>query len=69
VFLDPSIAVVDMEHAVTGHSALPPGVQNTDASGTLRTQMKYVMRKSDGKWQIVSAQNTDVKPPPPSAKK
>jgi uncharacterized protein (TIGR02246 family) len=69
VFLDPIIAVVAMEHEVTGHSALPPGVQNTDASGTLRTQMKYVMRKSDGKWQIVSAQNTDVKPPPPSAKK
>ncbi|HEX8701410.1 MAG TPA: SgcJ/EcaC family oxidoreductase [Myxococcaceae bacterium] len=64
VFLGPEAAVVDMDHEVTGHSGLPPGVQNTDASGTLRTRMKYVLRKSAGKWQIVAGQNTDVKPAP-----
>jgi len=64
VFLGPGVAVMDMDHEVSGHSSLPPGVQNTDESGTLRTRMKYVMKKSAGKWQIVSAQNTDVKPAP-----
>jgi uncharacterized protein (TIGR02246 family) len=69
VFLGPEVAVVDTDHEVTGHAGLPPGVQNTDESGTLRTRMKYVMRKSAGKWQIVAAQNTDVKPAPKSPKK
>nr|WP_224246215.1 SgcJ/EcaC family oxidoreductase [Hyalangium gracile] len=69
VFVGPDVAVVDMDHEVTGHSGLPPGVQNTDESGVLRTRMKYVLRKSDGKWQIVSGQNTDVKPAPKSPKK
>jgi hypothetical protein len=27
------------------------------------TKMKCVMTKEDGKWVIVAAQNTDVKPP------
>lgn len=69
VFPGPEVAVVDTDHEVTGHTGLPPGVQNTDEAGTLRTRMKYVMRKSAGKWQIVSAQNTDVKPAPKSPKK
>jgi uncharacterized protein (TIGR02246 family) len=64
VFLGPEVAVVDTDHEVSGHSGLPPGVQNTDESGTLRTKMKYVMKKSAGKWQIAAAQNTDVKPAP-----
>jgi uncharacterized protein (TIGR02246 family) len=69
VFLGPEVAVVSMVHEVTGHAGLPPGVQNSDESGTLRTQMKYVMRKSAGAWQIVSGQNTDVKPAPKGQKK
>lgn len=69
VFLGAGLAVVDTDHEVTGHGGLPPGVQNSDESGTLRTRMKYVMRKTDGKWQIVAGQNTDVKPPPKGAKK
>lgn len=64
VFLGPEVAVVDTDHEVTGHSGLPPGVQNTEASGVLRTRMKYVMKKADGKWQIAAGQNTDVKPAP-----
>jgi uncharacterized protein (TIGR02246 family) len=64
VFLGPDVAIVDMDHEVTGHSGLPPGVQNTDESGTLRTRMKYVMKKSKGAWQIATGQNTDVKPAP-----
>ncbi|WNG41690.1 SgcJ/EcaC family oxidoreductase [Archangium violaceum] len=61
VFPEPNIAVVDAVHEVTGHSGLPPGVQNTE-SGLLRTQMKYVMKKTDGQWQILAGHNTDVKP-------
>jgi len=70
VFLGPEVAVVDMNHEVTGHTALPPGVQNSDESGTLRTRMKYVLKKTGGTWQISSGQNTDVKPAPkgPDAK-
>lgn len=64
VFITPEIAVVDALHEVTGHPGLPPGVQNTEP-GKLRTQMKYVMKKSAGRWQIVAGHNTDVKPPPP----
>lgn len=64
VFLGPDVAIVDMDHEVTGHGGLPPGVQNTDESGTLRTRMKYVMKKAKGAWQIAAGQNTDVKPAP-----
>lgn len=69
VFLGPDLAVVDTDHEVRGHSGLPPGVQNTEEPGVLRTRMKYVLKKNGGKWQIVSGQNTDVKPPPKSPKK
>lgn len=69
VFLGTEVAVVDTDHEVTGHTGLPPGVQNSDESGTLRTRMKYVMRKTGGTWQIAAAQNTDVKPAPKAPKK
>ncbi|RKG73467.1 SgcJ/EcaC family oxidoreductase [Corallococcus terminator] len=62
-FPTPDIAVVDTVHEVTGHSGLPPGVQNTQ-DGLLRTQMRYVMKRTDTGWRIVAGQNTDVKPPP-----
>jgi uncharacterized protein (TIGR02246 family) len=63
LFPEADIAVVDMVHEVTGHSRLPPGVQNTEA-GLLRTRMRYVMKKDSGQWRIVAGQNTDVKPAP-----
>jgi uncharacterized protein (TIGR02246 family) len=69
LFLGPEVAVVDVDREITGHTGLPQGVQNSDESGTLRTRIKYVMKKSAGKWQIVSGQNTDVKPAPKSPKK
>nr|WP_241758473.1 SgcJ/EcaC family oxidoreductase [Myxococcus landrumus] len=58
------IAVVDTIHEVTGHSGLPPGVQDTEP-GLLRTQMRYVMKRENGGWRIVAGHNTDVKPRPP----
>ncbi|HEX8821013.1 MAG TPA: SgcJ/EcaC family oxidoreductase [Archangium sp.] len=66
LFLDTAVAVVDMEHVVTGYAGLPPGVQATE-SGVLKTRMRYVMKKSGKKWEIVAGQNTDVKPAPAAA--
>ncbi|OJH38602.1 SgcJ/EcaC family oxidoreductase [Cystobacter ferrugineus] len=63
VFPEADIAVVDTVHELTGHSGLPPGVQNTEP-GLLRTQMKYVMKKTSGQWRILAGHNTDVKPAP-----
>jgi uncharacterized protein (TIGR02246 family) len=63
LFPEAHIAVVDTVHEVTGHSRLPPGVQNTEP-GLLRTQMRYVMKELSGQWRIVAGQNTDVKPAP-----
>jgi uncharacterized protein (TIGR02246 family) len=61
LFPAPDVAVVDTVHEVTGHTGLPPGVQNTE-EGLLRTRMKFVMKRTDGGWRIVAGQNTDVKP-------
>ncbi len=63
LFLDAGVAVVDTEHQVTGYAGLPPGVQAT-TPGVLRTQMRYVLKKTRGRWLIVAGQNTDVKPAP-----
>lgn len=63
IFPAPDVALVDTVHEVTGHTGLPPGVQNTE-EGLLRTQMRYVMKRTDGTWRIVAGQNTDVKPAP-----
>jgi len=62
-FVEPTVAVVDTDHVVTGYTGLPPGVQATE-QGVLRTRMRYVMKQSGGTWSIVAGQNTDVKPAP-----
>jgi uncharacterized protein (TIGR02246 family) len=68
VFVTRDVAILDTDQEVTGYDALPPGVQPTDpVTGKLVVRMKYVCRKDNGAWKIVSAQNTDVKPPPPAA--
>lgn len=63
VFVDNAVAVVDMEHVVTGYAGLPPGIQPTEP-GVLKTRMRYVMKKTGKTWRIVAGQNTDVKPAP-----
>lgn len=48
---------------VTGQRMQPPGIQATDADGTLRTRMLYVLRRvPDGQWTVVAAQNTAIAP-------
>ncbi len=65
-FIDKAVALVDMEHVVTGFAGLPPGVQATEP-GVLKTRMRYVLKKTDKKWEIVAGQNTDEKPAPAAA--
>ncbi len=66
IFLDKAVAVVDMEYVVTGFGGLPPGVQAT-GPGVLKTRMRYVMKETGKKWEIVAGQNTDEKPAPSTA--
>jgi uncharacterized protein (TIGR02246 family) len=57
-------AVVDTVYELRGYDRLPPGIRPTDADGTLRTRMRYVLtHRSDG-WHVVAAQNTAIFPPP-----
>src|SRR6476620_8316207 len=59
VMVTPDLAIVHYEHAVSGYTALPPGIQpsevGADGKGVLRTIMVYVLQRgSDGKWMIVN---------------
>lgn len=67
VWVTPDLAIAHYEHAVSGYTALPPGIQASDTGadghGVLRTRMVYVLhRESDGTWVIVSGQNTAILP-------
>ncbi len=67
VWVAPELAIAHYEHAVSGYTALPPGIQasemGTDGKGVLRTRMVYVLKKgADAKWQIVNGQNTAILP-------
>jgi uncharacterized protein (TIGR02246 family) len=67
VMVTPELAIAHYEHAVSGYTALPPGIQPTEAGadgkGVLRTRMVYVLRKgADAKWMIVNGQNTAILP-------
>lgn len=60
--LGATAAVAETEHELRGYDRLPPGIQPTEADGTLRTRMKYVWQLRPEGWRIVSAQNTAVAP-------
>jgi hypothetical protein len=67
VWVTPELAIVHYDHAVSGYSALPPGIQasetGADGKGVLRTLMVYVLQRgADGKWMIVNGQNTAILP-------
>ncbi len=67
IMVTPELAIAHYEHAVTGYSALPPGIQpserGADGKGVLRTLMVYVLQRgTDGKWMIVNGQNTAILP-------
>jgi uncharacterized protein (TIGR02246 family) len=63
----PDLAIAHYEHAVSGYTALPPGIQpsemGADGKGILRTRMVYVLKRGkDGMWMIVNGQNTAILP-------
>jgi len=59
--LGATAALVETVYELRDYARLPPGVQPTDADGTLRTRMKYVVvLAADGHWRIASAQNTAI---------
>lgn len=67
VWVSPELAIVHYEHAVSGYTALPPGIQASETGangkGVLRTLMVYVLQRgTDGKWMIVNGQNTAILP-------
>jgi uncharacterized protein (TIGR02246 family) len=67
VWVTPELAIVHYEHAVSGYTALPPGIQpsemDAEGKGVLRTLMVYVLQRgADGKWSIVNGQNTAILP-------
>ena len=57
-------AVVDTVYELRGYDRLPPGIRPTDADGTLRTRMRYVLTRGNDGWHVVAAQNTAIFPPP-----
>lgn len=66
VWVSPELAIAHYEHAVSGYTALPPGIQpsemGADGKGVLRTRMVYVLKRSSDGWQIVNGQNTAILP-------
>jgi uncharacterized protein (TIGR02246 family) len=67
VWVSPELAIAHYEHAVSGYTALPPGIQpsemDAEGKGVLRTLMVYVLQRgADGKWMIVNGQNTAILP-------
>ncbi|HEY2897205.1 MAG TPA: SgcJ/EcaC family oxidoreductase [Gemmatimonadaceae bacterium] len=67
VWVNPELAIVHYEHAVSGYTALPPGIQPSEmddqGKGVLRTLMVYVLqRDAQGKWMIINGQNTAILP-------
>jgi uncharacterized protein (TIGR02246 family) len=67
ILVSPDVAIAHYEHAVSGYTALPPGIQpsevGADGKGILRTRMVYVLKRgADGKWMIVNGQNTAILP-------
>ncbi len=63
-FLGPDAAVAETVHRLREFERLPPGIQPTDATGELRTRLKYVLERRPAGWTIVSAQNTAIQPVP-----
>lgn len=62
--LGATAAVAETEHELRAYDRLPPGIQPTEADGTLRTRMKYVWQLRPEGWRIVTAQNTAIAPRP-----
>jgi uncharacterized protein (TIGR02246 family) len=56
----PGTAIVDMDAAVDGYQALPPGVV-PPSDGVLHTRLLQVMVKENEAWWVAAYHNVDVK--------
>ncbi len=59
--LTDDVALVHTRFYLRGHSANPPGVENTEP-GMLKTHISFVLHRIDGEWRIAAAQNTAIAP-------
>jgi uncharacterized protein (TIGR02246 family) len=59
-FPRPDVALVDLEHVLTGYESLPPGVRAA-ADGSLKTRMLQVLVEDAGRWRVAAYHNVDVK--------
>lgn len=60
--LGATAALSETDYELRGYDRLPPGIQPTDADGTLRTRMKNVWQLRPEGWRILAAQNTAIFP-------
>lgn len=60
-FIRPDVAIADVTTELSGlQGRTPPGVKAT-ADGRIRTRLQEVFVKDQGRWQIASYHNVDVK--------
>jgi uncharacterized protein (TIGR02246 family) len=60
-FLTGTIAIVDLNSALTGFLGLPPGLRETEP-GVVRNVVRWVVVKQRGEWLIQGQQMTPVPP-------
>jgi uncharacterized protein (TIGR02246 family) len=55
-FIRPDVAIADIDVALSGHRAKPPGIW-TDHDGALHTCLLLVLVRDDGAWSIAAYHN------------
>jgi uncharacterized protein (TIGR02246 family) len=63
-FLTGTIAIVELNSALSGYLGLPPGLRETEP-GVVRNVVRWVVVKHRGEWLILGQQMTPVPPPQP----
>jgi len=62
-WLGPDAAVVDTDFYIRNFERLPRRLPRIWPDGSMRHRLKHVMLKREGRWLIVSTQNTPLMPP------
>lgn len=58
-YIGADVVIADTDILVTGYPGLPPGIAAT-STGQLRTRMKHIYERRQGRWHIIASQNTLV---------
>ena len=61
-FVTPDVALVDIDNAISGVTAMPAGI-NVPADGVVKTQLMEVFVRRGSRWWIEAYHNVDTKPP------